>query len=151
MKKQPAGTFDKERGIATFQIQEGNHIFEGIAQCHPDDMDMMSEYTGLAIAQLRATLKYYRHLRDNKYIPQIQTIKQLYYAMNRSKKFNPESYENFMLYRHLQNLENDLTVIKEIIASLNQQLTVFIHEKEELYTKIRAQRKKGQKSLNTAE
>ena len=150
--KQPAGTFSTETGIATFHIQDGNLVFEGQAKCHPDDMDMMSEYTGLAIAQIRATLKYYRHLRDNELVPQIKTIKQLYYAMNRSKKFNPKSYENIMLQRHLQNLENDLTVVKEIIATLTKQLSVFIQEKDKFYNKIRAQRQKGQESsINTEE
>ena len=101
---------------------------------------MMSKLTGQTIAEFRATLQYLRHIRDNELQPQLKSLYQLYYSMNRSSKFNPKSYEAKMLYSQIQNLENDLVAIKENIATLSQDLKRYINDKEKSHQLIRNRR-----------
>lgn len=148
----PKYGFDEETGKAWYELYDGNMTFRGEASCHPDDMDMISQLTGLAIAEARAAIAYETHIRDNILKPQLASVKQLYYAMNRSKNFNPKSYENKMLYRHIRNLENDLTIIKESIATIKLELRQYLANKEVFYQKIRKQRALGQEpSKNNSE
>lgn len=135
--KAPKINYDPETGITSYTIYYKDKEFTGIAQCHPDDQDMKSELTGTAIAELRALKLYLRDERDNNLKPQLKSAKQLYYAMNRSKKFNRKSYENIMLQRHIYNLEMDLEAVNEELAVLNQHLTQYIAEKEKVYQHLR--------------
>lgn len=81
--------------------------------------------------------KYFRHIRDNELKPQFKALKQLYYAMNRSKEFDPKSYQSKMLYRHIQNIKMDLNTINNNIAMLSQNLRDYIKDKDEVYQSLR--------------
>lgn len=144
MKNEPIFQWDKDYGSALCILTEGNNSFVGYANCHPDDEDMMSEKTGLTIALYRAEIKFYQHIKNNEIKPQLKALKQVYYAMNRSKKFNPNSYENKMLQRQIHQLEIDLDTIKDLLDNKKETLRDYINEKEKLYQKIRDNRK-GQK------
>ena len=137
MSKQPTINWDAEKGITTYTIYYKDKSFVGTANCHPDDMDMASELTGTAIAECRATIAYLVHLRDNELKPQLKGVKQLYYAMNRSKRFNRKSYENIMLQRHIHNLEMDIEAINEEITMIKVHLKKYINEKEKVSQHIR--------------
>ena len=146
MRKEPVCSWDAETGVATFTIYYHNQTFVGKATCHPDDEDMCNELTGCAIAESRAAIAFYQHIRDNELKPQLKALKQYYYSMNRSKKFNPESYEVYMLYRQIENIKNDLNAIQEILQELRNSLSHYIQEKENMYQSLRKLRamKKGQ-------
>ena len=135
--KQPEYTWDAEYGIATCTIFYNNKTFTGTANCHPEDTDVMSRLTGQIIAETRATISYLSHIRDNELRPQLNSLLQLYYSMNRSKNFNPKSYEAKMLYRQITLIKNDLEAIKEEITNIKQNLKDYINQKELSYKKIR--------------
>ena len=118
--------------------------FTGIANCHPDDEDMMSEKVGCEIAYSRAAIESLKYERDNVIKPSLKALKQLYYSMNRSKRFNPKSYEYKMLKRQIECWEFDLAVISDMIDTERTWIRDYINTKEALYQNIRANRNNGQ-------
>lgn len=141
MKHEPIFSWDEEQGLASCILTDGKQVYTGIAQCHPEDVDMMSEKTGCEIAFKRAKIEALRALRDELKI-RLSTLKQLYHSMNISHRFNEKSYENKMLQRQIRNINFDLTTTKEIIASEEQNLRKYLKNKDEFYVKIRRMRKK---------
>lgn len=141
MKHEPIFSWDEEQGLASCILTDGKQVYTGIAQCHPEDVDMMSEKTGCEIAFKRAKIEALRALRDELKIS-LSTLKQLYHSMNISHRFNEKSYENKMLQRQIRSINFDLTTTKEIIVSEEQNLREYLKNKDEFYVKIRKMRKK---------
>jgi hypothetical protein len=145
MKKiKPIFHYDKETGCSTCIIETKYGKFSGTACCHPDDMDMASEKVGCEIAYSRAAIDSLKYERDNVIKPSLKALKQLYYSMNRSKKFNPKSYEYKMLKRQIECWEFDLAVINDMINTERTWIRDYINTKEALYQNIRANRNNGQ-------
>lgn len=141
MNNKPIFNWNEESGIATCIIEARNKIFFGAAQCHEEDRDMLSEKTGCEIACIRATIDALQDYKNNEIKPSLNALKQLYYSMNRSKNFNPKSYENKMLWRQIRQKENELELIKTMITTSKQNLKTFIDKKEQLYQMLRNNRK----------
>ena len=139
MKNEPIFTWDEDKLMASCIITDRNQTFIGIAQCHPDDADMSSEKTGCEIAFRRAKINALRCFRDELVIT-LKAYNQLYYSMNQSKQFNPNSYENRMLQRKIRMTNFDLTTTKEILASEEQSLRAYIKSKDVFYTQTRKRR-----------
>ena len=145
MKKiKPIFHYDKETGCSTCVIETKYGKFSGTACCHPDDMDMESEKVGCEIAYSRAAIDSLKYERDNVIKPSLKALKQLYYSMNRSKRFNPKSYEDKMLKRQIECWEFDLAVINDMINTEKTWVRDYINTKEALYQNIRANRNNGQ-------
>ena len=139
MKHEPIFSWDEEQGLASCILTDGKQVYTGIAQCHPEDVDMMSEKTGCEIAFKRAKIETLRALRDELKI-RLSTLKQLYHSMNISHRFNENSYENKMLQRQIRSINFDLTTTKEILASEEQSLRAYIKSKDIFYTQTRKRR-----------
>lgn len=139
--------FNYENGITECYIEYDNYIALGIAKCHPDDADMQNENTGCEIALRRATIMLYRHYRDL-LKAQLQALNQLYYSMNKSKRFNPDSYENIMLQRQINIIKTDLDTIKEMIIETQKSLQEYIRLKNDFYIAIRKNRAKKSNKAN---
>lgn len=136
--------FDKEHRITyCYIVDNKNRMTIGTAMCHEDDVDMMSWRTGEEIAFRRAKMDALRTHRDVDLLPRLSALKQLYYSMKHSSKFNPKSYENIMLQRQIRAIEFDLSTIKEILAYEHQNLKEYIQGKDKIYKRIR-ERNKGQ-------
>ena len=148
MNKQPEYTWSERYGTATCTLFYKNYEFTGIANCHPDDKDMMSKLTGQTIAEYRATLKYLRFIRDCELQPQLKSLKQLYYSMNHSKYFNPKSYEVKMLYRQINQLTEDLKENKYLIDLTKSQLDAYLTTKERDHKQLRDFLKKKELAEN---
>ena len=145
MKKiKPIFHYDKETGCSTCVIETKYGKFSGTACCHPDDMDMASEKVGCEIAYSRAAVNSLKYERDNVIKPSLKALKQLYYSMNRSKRFNPKSYEYKMLKRQIECWEFDLAMIGDMIDTERAWIRDYINTKEALYQNIRANRDSGQ-------
>ena len=145
MKKiKPIFHYDKETGCSTCVIETKYGKFSGTACCHPDDMDMASEKVGCEIAYSRAAIDSLKYERDNVIKPSLKALKQLYYSMNRSKRFNPKSYEYKMLKMQIECWEFDLAVIGDMIDTERTWIRDYINTKEALYQNIRANRNSGQ-------
>ncbi len=142
MKHEPYFEWDPETGTATCVLSDGENIFLGMATCHPEDKDMMNEKTGYHIAQYRAQIEYFKHIRDNVLKPRLAALKQLYFSMNRSKYFNEKSYETRMLQRQIYLTQSDLDLIKQDLDELKKDLMAYLKVKEEFYVKVRENRVK---------
>ena len=142
--RQPKYDWDEEFGVASCTIFYKDMEFYGQAACHPNDEDMMSRLVGQTIAEMRATIWYLRHVRDNELRPQLQALYQLYYNMKHSKKFNPKSYEAKMLYKQIQLIEKNLDIVKMDIKELYQNLTNYIEQKDLDHQIIKKFREKKQ-------
>lgn len=136
----PKYIWKPEIGYAGCTIHYDNLEFYGDAVCHPDDKDMMSRLTGQKIAETRAMIQYLAHVRDFELRPQVRALRQLYFSMEHSKKFNKKSYEAKMLYRHIRATENDYIAIKQEIVRLKQELKNYLNDKEELFQIVRKKR-----------
>lgn len=142
MKNEPIFSWDEESGLASCILTDGNKVYTGIAQCHPEDMDMESEKTGCEIAFKRAKISVLRQYRDELKIA-LKTLEQLYHSMNISYRFNEKSYENKMLQRRIRAIKFDLDTTKEIIVSEEQSLREYLKNKDDFYNKIRSIRQQG--------
>ena len=137
MKQEPIFNWDPEEGVASCIIKYKNQTFCGVAMCHEKDKDMMSEKTGMEIAYRRATIDYLKYVRDMELKPALKALKQLYYTMKHSTHFNPKSYENSKLQRHIRMYEFDLETINELIVNERKNLKDYIDKKDEFYKKTR--------------
>lgn len=137
MKQEPIFNWDPEEGVASCIIKYKNQTFCGVAMCHEEDKDMMSEKTGMEIAYRRATIDYLKYVRDMELKPALKALKQLYYTMKHSTHFNPKSYENSKLQRHIRMYEFDLETINELIVNERKNLKDYIDKKDEFYKKTR--------------
>ena len=140
MKQKPIFNWDPEEGVASCIIKYKNQTFCGVAMCHKEDQDMMSEKTGMEIAYRRATIDYLKYVRDMELKPALKALKQLYYTMKHSTHFNPNSYENSKLQRHIRMYEFDLETINELIVNERKNLKDYIDKKDEFYKKTRISR-----------
>lgn len=138
---EPIYDYDQEAHEAICILTYNNITFTGTAKCHPDDYDMENTKTGLAIAEYRATIKYYQHIKNNELKPKLDALLQLYYSMNRSKNFNEKSYENYMLWRQIQIYKEDLAVVRCSLATLRKNLMDYLRDKDDFYKTIRRNRK----------
>lgn len=139
---EPMFAWDAETGTASCILSDGQKTYCGLAQCHPNDLDMMSEKTGCEIAFRRAKIEVFRVLRDD-YKVRLKALNELYYSMKHSKKFNPNSYENKMLCKSIKRLNFDLETTKEMITSEQKNLKEYINSKDNFYKQIRARRQLG--------
>ena len=142
MKNEPIFNWDEETGIASCILSDGEKVYTGFAQCHPDDEDMKGQKTGCEIAFRRARINALRGYRDELKI-RLSTLNQLYHSMNISYRFNEKSYENKMLQRQIRQINFDLATAKEMIATEQENLRTYIKEKDEFYTKTRMRRNKA--------
>lgn len=141
MKHETTYNFDKETGITTCIITDGNDVFYGIAKCAPEDRDMMNENTGCIIAENRASVKmlqYQRNILKYKY----DAIHQYIYTINQSKKYNSNDYYVRQAFRQMRMYKEDIATIDEYIDKLKTSLRQFINDKDNFYKKIRANREK---------
>lgn len=142
MKNEPIFNWDEDSGTASCILSDGEKIYTGFAQCHPDDEDMKGQKTGCEIAFRRAKINALRGYRDELKI-QLKTLNQLFYSMNTSKRFNAKSYENRMLQRQIRMINFDLTTTKEMIAGEEQSLKAYIKSKDVFYIQTRKRRQKA--------
>ena len=138
----PIYEWDPETGVATCIIINGNRTHIGIAQCRPEDRDMMGEKTGCTIAEMRAEIDYLKSVRDDDIKPTLQAYKTLYYSINQSKRFNPDSYETHMLMKEIAHYTADLELINGMIDNARNDLATYIDQKAKTWEKIRKNRQK---------
>lgn len=140
--KQPIFDWNKEEGIATCIIFDSDNIpHKGVAKCHADDADMMNEKTGLDIAYQKAVIEGYKAYKRKCSI-ELKALKQLYYSMKHSKKFNKKSYESIMLYRQMKIKEEDIAAAQSLISVAKMNLKMFISQKDAFYKTVRKRREK---------
>ena len=143
--RSPIYNWDKENGIASCSfsgtLRGHKKMYTGWAHVHPEDEDMSSELVGTTLAEWRAHIEMLQDYKDNEIEPALAALKQLYYSMNRSKHFNPKSYEAKMLFRQIRLKEEDLAFCKNAIQKTKRFIKEYIDQKEQNYQLIRKKRK----------
>lgn len=130
--------YDYYQGLAFFNIEYKGMRFTGEAHCHPDDMDMESERTGLTIAEARAHIKLKKFQKRFEIEPIVNTYRHILKNIQSSKNHNPKAYESCMLRSQLAYWESQLAEINADIADEKKYLQEYIDQKDKLYRKLRA-------------
>ena len=130
--------FGYANGQAVFILPYNGFRFIGKASCHPDDMDMESERTGLCIAEARAYIKVLKFRRNHEIMPALKPMRDLLRSIESSKKYNEKSYEMYRLRTEVQRLETELDTINNAIAEEEKSLKDYINQKDALYKRLRA-------------
>ncbi len=135
--------WDPESGISHCVItaKDGTEIV-GTSKCAPQDRDLMNELTGGEIAEMRARIKYYKHIKNKELKPELKTLKKFFNTINKSKYYNEKDYPNQMLIRTIQRLEDDIEDMESLIIDAEYELKDYLSSKGEFYQKIRAFRSK---------
>lgn len=121
--------WDDVRKIATYSIYYNNKVFTGYAFSHPNDEDLANEKTGLTIAEMRAEIKLYKHIRDCEVIPAYKCLKHLNHIIGQGEH-NKKNRETRLLYREMIRLEKEIIVYTEEIKKINAKIKSYIEEKE---------------------
>ena len=137
--------WDEQHGIATCFINSKTSsgiilTGVGIAECGPEDLDMMSERTGTVIAEYRAEIDLLKKINNFEIKPGIMALKHVYCTMLHSKQYNPNSYEAKRIKKELAHLLDELEENKMMIKEQQQHLNIYIQQKDEIYQKIRKAR-----------
>ena len=130
--------YDKDSGNSYFYIEHNGLSMCGQAKCHPDDADMMSERTGLTIAEARAHIQMLKTKKKYEIQPKIDVLRHLLTNIQSSKNHNPKAYESCMLRSQLAHWEGQLAEINADIADEEKYLKEYIDQKDKLYRKLRA-------------
>ena len=150
MTHQPNFTWDETSGICgcSIFIDDFLHGF-GIAQCADQDRDVISEKTGMHIAEMRAQINLLQNYKNNELHPELKAYKHLLGTMINSKRYNPKSYEAKRLNREIKNVEKAMREINIAIEATKAQLYNYINGKERMYQHIRANDHEGYKDEDT--
>lgn len=134
--------WDEEHGVArcilSYTTSSGvllNGI--GVAECHPNDYDFISERTGAIIAEYRAEIDLLQKINAYEIKPGIAALKHVYCTMVHSTHYSPKSYEAIRLKRELAHLMDELEENKMQIEQIKKCLKTYIDEKEAFYQKVR--------------
>lgn len=132
-------------GIAKYIIIDNDGtVYIGEAHCHPEDIDMMNEKTGLQIAETRANIKFLKHLiKDSK--RELKALKDFHSLLKFNPYYSKESREVKLLIREIKRREKDIKENENSLKEMKNTLIEYIVEKEKFYQKIRRNRSKGQK------
>ena len=133
--------YDKDSGVSTYIIEYEGQYFTGIAHCAPEDADMQNEKTGINIAQRRAIIKLFQY-RRNELKHKLAALNQLYYSVNKSKKYDSHGYMENMLEHQRQQVQDELNLMKDALKDEQQDLQQYLKNKDEFYKRIRTNRKK---------
>ena len=144
-KRKPVYDWDPETKTATCFLFDKNEVFVGIAQCHPDDEEFMSEKTGLIIAETRAQLDALRHLKNHVLKPELAALEHFYYTINKSKHYNKKSYEAKMLWRQMKIKKGEIAETQNAIIEIKKNLKQFIDDKDNFYKSVKKNREANNK------
>ena len=134
--------WDEEHGVArcvlTYTTKTGL-ILQGIgvAECHPNDYDFISQLTGGVIAEYRAEIDLIKKINNYEIKPGIAALKHVYCTMRHSKYYNDRSYEAIRLKKELAHLMDELEENKQQIADIRNSLKTYINNKEAFYQNAR--------------
>ena len=128
--------FKYKDGHATCETRDSlGRVFKGEAWCAEEDKQFESQIMGGTIAEMRARIEAARTYRDDLKI-KLSALKQYYYSIKQSKRFNPDSYEVKMLHRQMNILKSDLEIAVHQLAVLKLDLYEYIRDKDELHKKF---------------
>jgi hypothetical protein len=137
-----------ECGCAYCTIKYRGETFIGAATCHKEDMDFMSERTGLFIAETRATIKLLKYIKKYELKPELKSLKYVYNVMTSNKNFNSKSTEARIMRKHIHMKEDEIEALNSYLKNGIEYLQEYIEGKDDFYKKVRAARAKDSADKN---
>ena len=133
--------YDYHAGSATCLIMyKDGSCSVGYAYCHPDDMDVESNYTGCHIAFVRANINRVTQERDA-LKNQLKSLNDFYNVINQSKYYNSASYEATMLRRKIAQVQTELDNTKIELEQIKSGLREYIATKAKFAERYREKQK----------
>ena len=144
--------YDKETLKSSCIIEKNNIIGIGNAFCHPKDIDIASERTGMHIAEDRACVKYLQNYKTCELRPALKALQHVYATMQHSKQFNPHSYEAKRLRKEIKNIEKEINEISCSIENIKIRIKEYIDNKEKMaeFYRTKIKIKEGQENGNSS-
>lgn len=142
MEIKPKFNWDPEHGVATCIVinPETECKFVGIAECHPEDKDMMNEMTGQEIAYHRALINLYRD--------KLKTLKKekrvtddIYKTFKNMPNFDKENRYIRVVRHRSYGLAEEIRVYSEMIENTIKYIKDYIDNKDQFYKITRRNRK----------
>jgi hypothetical protein len=134
-------TYYPNDNLSYFEITHNGIAVAGSARCHPEDVDMVSERTGLTIAEARANIRLLKVKKRTEIQPKIDVLRHLLTNIESSKYHDPKAYESKMLRSQLSHWEKQLEQINNDIIEEEKSLKEYINQKDKLYNRLRARNK----------
>ena len=133
--------YDYHAGSATCLIMyKDGSCSVGYAYCHPDDMDVKSNYTGCHIAFVRANINRVTQERDA-LKNQLKSLNDFYCVINQSKHYNADGYEATMLRRKISQVQAQLDDTREELAEIKKGLRDYMATKAKFAERYREKQK----------
>ena len=150
MGRQPIYEWDEKAGLATCCIWLDDFLQGyGIAQCAEKDRDMISERTGLQIAEMRAQINILQNYKNRELRPGLKALIHLKGTMQISTRYNPDSYEAKRLDKEIKNKEEEIIAIQSKIDHIKEQLQEYMRLKGIMFERIRNKDHEGYKDTDT--
>ena len=111
--------WDEETGYALVILYDTkkDKTFMGVAQCHENDMDMKSSFTGLSIAQYRAEIEMYKYYKEL-LTTELNTLLDFEKSAKCCKHYNEDfQIENLLLFFLTKNPQDETLRILFFIPS----------------------------------
>ena len=141
--------WDETQGIMTASVEADGIVLTATAQCHPEDMDMCSQFTGKFIAAYRLLIKSIQYRKNHILRPQLTILYHIKSLYERNPNYDSNNYEVRTLRRQIKLIEEEISEAKKTIQENKEELRNYILSKDGFYKKVRA--KRGQNKLNTKE
>ena len=143
----------EETGQSTVWLNYHGKTYRGDAKLHPDDKEHASNIFGGRLAEERATLKIYKHERNelkNKY----KIIKAFVVNTQSTTGFSKMSKENFLLEEQLYKMDKQIKKVEKEIENTEKYIkkmvnfrSYFTTERKERTDRINAMRAKINKNI----
>ena len=134
--------FNEETKETKCILQYGNYICEGLARCHPDDLDMANPLTGQDIAFKRACMKAMKNELKEMRI-ELKALTRFFTRVIQSKKVEDRCYVLYQLKQEIKDLQQEIELLKQEYESVKTGLKVKLNAKDALYQQIRKMRDKN--------
>ena len=137
--------FDPKANTTSVCVEHMGKVFEGVAKVHPDDVDLISDFTGGRYAETRATvkaLKYERKIAREK----CEECRKLVNACRQYKDFDPTSPTAKAMFRQLNMRIKKVDALTEEISMLLLSIETDKLYREKTLKAIRDRRNKGKES-----
>ena len=132
--------YDKETGLAFAEIKTRLGNFSAFAKPHKEDMDIKSNYLGCFIAEMKATIQYYKEEQKILKI-RINTLERYQKLIKGLKEYNQYSRENRKLRRMIFELKQERVNWRKSIETLNKTNNEICEEKRKILKKIKDKKK----------
>ena len=117
-------TFDEKSGLTTVTLQNKYGRFTGTARCHPDEIEIFSQFQGERIAATRANISFlkFRIQQEKAKLKAIQNLQNDFnheYDLNPNGFYGPVTKHIFKtIKRYKENIKNFKTSIEILEDSI---------------------------------